>query len=133
MKKLLGVFIVLIFLGCNSEYEMPLDLKEVVNERSYVCLRFWLSMCVLMETPSKSVNNAWQKLSGQRVAVKAGMMKKLLGGLCLLPITCIIVFIVYHSTGEDLMNILYVVLFAVGFVIITVLTGAGLRLLGINW
>ena len=40
MKKLLGVFIVLIFLGCNSESEIPLDLKEVVNKRSYICFDY---------------------------------------------------------------------------------------------
>ena len=58
-------------------------------------------------------------------------MKKLLGGLCLLPMACIIVFIIYHSADGDLMSMLYSVLFAVGLVVVAILTCVGLSLLEI--
>ena len=58
-------------------------------------------------------------------------MKKLFGGLCLLPMACIILFIVYHYADGDLMNILYVILGVVGVVILIVLTTVGLALLEI--
>ena len=58
-------------------------------------------------------------------------MKKLLGGLCLLPIACIIVFIIYRSADGDLMSMLYSVLFAVGLVVVAILTCVGLSLLEI--
>ena len=58
-------------------------------------------------------------------------MKKLLGGLCLLPITCIILYIIYYYAGEDLMNMLYAGLFVVGVSLVLVLTTMGLHLLGI--
>ena len=58
-------------------------------------------------------------------------MKKLLSGLCLLPMACIIVFIIYHSADGDLMSMLYSVLFAVGLVVVAILTCVGLSLLEI--
>ena len=58
-------------------------------------------------------------------------MNELSGGLCLLPMACIILFIVYHSTGVDLLNVLYIILYVVGLVVIIILTYIGLHLLGI--
>ena len=58
-------------------------------------------------------------------------MEKLLGGLCLLPMACIIVFIIYHSADGDLMSMLYIVLFLVGLIVVAILTCVGLALLEI--
>ena len=58
-------------------------------------------------------------------------MNKLLGGLCLLPMACIIVFIIYHSADGDLMSMLYIVLFLVGIFIVALITAIGLSFLGI--
>ena len=58
-------------------------------------------------------------------------MKKLLGGLCLLPMACIIMFIVYHATDGDLLNVLYIILYVVGLIVVAILTCVGLALLEI--